>query len=417
MSRLWRAGARFGWALSMTGVSAVGRRLSGRDDAFDHAGRSVQRALAVDAVPDPPPTAPRAWPAPEDWFASDASRAAWQRAERGLVDGATELLASARAVLPTAGAPARAVCAWEQKLMAYGTFRRAATIAPARPFAERLAIACKAPVAERLWLIEGLGYDHVTRGDDLPIGDHPAAALPTLHTGAGLARARRRLHDDLDASALARATLDDARRTPRPDLGEIRVETLGFAVRLLAPDRIATLEDALGAAVRIGAPAPEASAALTLPVARALLWHGIGRAAYFARDRAVTPEALRRLAAASATPKAAAANAVAGLAWAAAMVHLLAPSPAPQVIDDALRAWRVAPADHAAIADGVASASLLWLQGVGETAAYRALADPRGRRWRTLVSEPVAHARAQHRDDALARPGTLYRFAGRGGAP
>jgi hypothetical protein len=457
MSRLLRSGLRFGWALSMSGAEGLARVLGGEPMVGeDGVARDLERRWR-EAPEDGAPSSDErpsigSWPSIESWLAPGRSREEWLGVERRLVDGAHELAATARVLLPskTGRLAARAS---ESQLAAYGHFRRAATLAPEAPLAERIESASTVGDPEALWLYEGLGYDHAERhlaadarnGTDPHPGaapralpaDLPTAALATLHTGVGLSLARRRLDrsDELEledratgpgeaAAELLRRTLDDGADLAAPGCGGIFVETLGFAVRLLRPACLPALDRALDHALVD----PEGR----FPGhTRSLFWHGVGRATCFAPHHLVPGlaslhGAVDRLRAevrqVAVEPGTVLDDALAGLAWAVGLVQV----PAPEVLASALHAWSrqgggLDDRERRAIVDGLVSMGLLWWQGSGglggssPSAAHRDFFRPRDPLWTEWVSEPMARALARAQDGpGSIPPDSLYRFADRG---
>ena len=177
---------------------------------------------------------------------------------------------------------------------------------------------------ESVWAAEGLGY-HVSTGRlrdarsrSLLAGARsalPSWSLIPLHAGMGSA-----LADDLMGQAGANGThLGDAvarfadwcAANTEPAYCDIVVEALGFVIRGMFEDMLPQVDRAVRAA---------------RPDATGLIWHGIGRAAYFAPSAALPLADTRRriLQELLTTPRddAGRTNAVAGFAWAATLVNL-----------------------------------------------------------------------------------------------
>lgn len=452
---LLRSGLRFGWALSLSGAEGLARVVGGEpafgdDGVAEDLARQWRSALGEPASSDGNRNPGEGWPSIESWLAPGPARQEWLGIERRLVDGVHEMAATARVLLPSKGGRL-ALRALENQLAAYGHFRRAATLAPGAPLVDRLALASEADGLDALWLYEGLGYDHAERnlclerpGPEEPRSlpaDLPTACLATLHTGVGLSLARRRLDRShvLDpaeepsdgnpadhGAELLRRTLDDGAHLAAPGCGGIFVETLGFATRLLRPAWLPILDRALA---RPSEPLPEG--------ARALFWHGVGRATSFG-PRHLVPgldslhgalDGLQAdMAAVGADSPDVRANALAGLAWAVALVQV----PEPAVLASTLDAWNRALDgpdgdrwERRAIVDGIVSMGLLWWQGSGGEAgsgpgtAQRDFFRPRDPLWTDWVSTPMERALVEAAGVGAGSipPEALYRFADRGSPP
>jgi hypothetical protein len=338
------------------------------------------------------------------------------------------------AVAPTPGMR----LAWRElanKLAAYELYRSAAELLPRRVAGAPLADAARAALAlgprRSPWVLEGLAFARAetawqSSGEAGPEGlltgsgaaELPAAALLPLHTGAGLALARRALAGL--GSAPADAELVRAlerfsalcRANARPGYLEAALEAVGLVARTLYPHLVARLARAARAVEAV----PGASGPVDL---EALLWHGAGRGLYFAPAHVlpVFDPALRALRAAASEPedRAGRANAVAGVAWALALVNLHDP----EVLAAVLNGLDEARADPEAFADGVASALALRFDVTGRDAdleaflAYRPAcgACRRAALWERLVRRPAERALARRHPDLRGRGalGELFR--------
>ena len=185
------------------------------------------------------------------------------------------------------------------------------------------------------------------------------------HTGFGLGLAthhfeglRGRVSDARLRDAIDRF-LADSHRLSQPGYEGAVVEGLGLMVQLSHPGLLLRVDEVLAArSARI----------------QSLFWHGVGRGLYF-DSREMAPAASGRWRAAeralSLPPDdQAQRNAIAGLAWATALVNFCEP----EIIAGRLRDPLLWQAGDAA-ANGVASVSLLWLHAVGEDLLLRAFRD------------------------------------------
>jgi hypothetical protein len=324
---------------------------------------------------------------------------------------------------------------------------------------------------QAVWVTEGLGYAHAAgalRAAEDPrhlLSGEPALGLPAralvaLHAGMGLAFAERSLAPLAAPGGLpSLASLWPLRplsnlwplQTPRTAPGsatappgeagegstltaaldrfsslcrdnamsgyeDVAREALGLVARNLHPGHVAPIAERLAAsAARAGSDAPLAE----------LFWHGVGRGAYFALDHSLpwappwlpeggtTRRALAGLAQ-SAPGQVARNNALAGFAWALALVNIRRP----EVVESLLAhldggGWssgagygepRTASEESpaGACASGIAAAILVWHGTAGDDAwLTRFLAhapDPADRLaaalWRRRVQEPCEAALA-----------------------
>lgn len=218
-----------------------------------------------------------------------------------------------------------------------------------------------------VWATEGVGHYYVYQvaaSDRLPhstLSDAinvPAENLIPLHTGMGLALAEVSLNRHSAPEALADAFVQLCRRNSRHEYWPAAMEALGLVVRNLRPELIAPLDQLF------------ASGHDDL---RAYFWHGIGRGHYFAVVNSLprwnapgqgfemclqSPHELGKL------------NALSGFAWAMTLVNLRHP--------EIIASWL----DHYgamitsdAVANGIASALLIWAFSASDDHLIRALAQ------------------------------------------
>jgi len=322
--------------------------------------------------------------------------------------------------------------AWRElanKLTAYELYRSAEELLPGTAAGAPLAEAARAALAlgprRSPWVLEGLAFARAEAahgptgrppGEAGPEGlltgagtaELPAAALLPLHTGAGLALARRALAGLGSAPAdaeLARALERFAalcRGHARPGYLDAALEAVGLVARTLYPHLVRRLARAARAVD-----------------AEPLFWHGAGRGLYFAPAHVlpVFDPALRALRAAASEPEdgSGRANAVAGVAWALTLVNLHDP----EVLAAVLEGLEEARVDPEAFADGVASALALRFDVTGRDAdleaflAYRPAcgACRRAALWERLVRRPAEDALARRHPDLRGRGalGELFR--------
>ncbi|MEM7351502.1 MAG: hypothetical protein AAF657_11890 [Acidobacteriota bacterium] len=248
----------------------------------------------------------------------------------------------------------------------------------------------------RLWLTEGLGFAyaetawHTGRPDQLlrleGLDRLPEECLIPLHTGMGLALARHTLPDLLAASTqripgelgrFARLCENNA----RDGFALAVFEALGLMVRQLAPERVTEIDAALAA--------DEASGR------RGAFWHGLGRGLYFVVSQVFPGSTGRAVAKVrqEASSDLARLNALSGLAWALTLVNFRQP----QVLEDFLVEQSFGDEEGAAVAAGIAAATLLWRDAAGEDSyleAFRAHQPPAAHAeiWQRWVNQPCAAA-------------------------
>ncbi|HSM51576.1 MAG TPA: hypothetical protein VLA75_09260, partial [Thermoanaerobaculia bacterium] len=334
------------------------------------------------------------------------------------------------AVAPTPGMR----LAWRElanKLAAYELYRSAEECLPRGVAGGPLADAARSALAlgprRSPWVLEGIAFARaetvagsISEAGSVPAeagsgglltgsaaGELPAASLLPLHTGAGLAWARRALAGLGSAPAdgeLARALerfVAFCRAHARPGYLEASLEAVGLVARTLYPHLVARLARA--------ARGIDAGADL-----EALLWHGAGRGLYFtpAHVLPVFDPALRALRAAASEPEdgSGRANAVAGVAWAITLVNLHDPEVLAGLLDGL---GGIAPEGAApeAFADGVASALVLRFDVTGRDPeleaflAYRPAcgACRRAALWERLVRRPAERALARRHPELRGR--------------
>lgn len=221
-----------------------------------------------------------------------------------------------------------------------------------------------------LWRREGKGY---LSGLAASRGREDAASaresglsrhdLITHHTGLGLGLAVGHLARVGRRSSVAAAEvragvgrfIEGCRRLSYPGYEEMSIEALGLTVELRCPGLRGVVEEAVRDLE---------------PSYCSLFWHGVGRGIYF-NPADLAPRRDARwgaLGKALAAPDAREArlNAVAGVAWALALVNIRHP---------ATVAWRLGsemtPDTQDAAANGVASATVLWRDTVGDETVLR----------------------------------------------
>jgi hypothetical protein len=251
-----------------------------------------------------------------------------------------------------------------------------------------------------LWAMEGLGYAGARAAGTVAwpprgqfagdrAGGLPARAEVPLSTGSALAMAECLLADlergeGPDQDLVAR-WFERCRDGRRPGFGELAVEALGLVARTLDPCRLERLDELLAA---VG------------PTLTEYLWHGAGRGLYFAPMQLAPWSGACRRAFAKARGEpprdSGRRNAVAGLAWAVTLVNVRSP----EVAATSLAGCDEDPGVEEAIANGAASALLVWRQWAGEDpllARFLAHQPPdaeRARRWRRRVLGPCRAALA-----------------------
>lgn len=264
------------------------------------------------------------------------------------------------------------------------------------------------PRGRRLWVMEGLGYataETAWDGGEPPrelfaggrLDGVPEAGWLPLHTGLGLSLARRELprfdsrRRDAEIASAAERFAQLCASNARPGYKKAVYEALGLVLCQLDPAALEAVDRQLLERDRESA---------------ALLWHGAGRGLYFtasqiwpgalpqafARARRDAPHALARR------------NALAGLAWAVTLVSFRQPEILASLVERHVHGWTAD--DEAALAHGISSASLFWLDaaagGDEEERGFRSFREHRpadaelGRRWERLVTAPCEAARERY---------------------
>lgn len=228
----------------------------------------------------------------------------------------------------------------------------------------------------RLWAVEGTAFGwaraRLRRGGgptalETALAVAPRRLLLPLHTGVGMALAWQRLGR---APSAVSGIVALGRRIARPGCAAAVVEPLGFVTRVLRPRGLPAL------------------AAAAPPEWRPALWHGGGRGIYF------SPAALRPGVGAAAfargvedspagVPRDAA---LAGVAWALTLVHLLRPRLVALVLEE--QEQQFTGSEWRAVLGGVAGALVVWTSVYGEDGVWRAFL--------AAVPAAVEHYRRQH---------------------
>jgi hypothetical protein len=210
----------------------------------------------------------------------------------------------------------------------------------------------------RMWTMEGLGYHYAQlalRADPHPqnlltadsLGGLPPNCLLPLHTGTGLALAEEALRRA--GAAGLRAALDQLHQSCTLNTGasyaEVVFEPLGLVAVTIYPNLVAEIGRELGSF----------GGGLA-----AYYWHGAGRGLYFTPFHFVPGASARRraIAAALSIPDTLEGqqNAMAGLAWAMALVNVRQP----EILDHILRVHQEQIQLSDAFANGVRSAMKVW---------------------------------------------------------
>ena len=255
--------------------------------------------------------------------------------------------------------------------------------------------AARLPPPSSVWAAEGLGY-HVTAaslrsgppGNLLAGCDRvlPSWSLIPLHAGMGSALAACVLEEGV----AQRAPLDEAMArfarwcgaNAQPGYADIAIEALGFVGRGMYEDTVPQL-DRLVRAVR--------------PDMSRLLWHGIGRAAYFAPSAALPLADTRRRSlqdlVTAARQDSDRMNAIAGFAWATTLVNLRDLEVLESCAVDAMRLGLEVP-----FARGIHDALEVWRRcapGDESLSAFRShapVAPDRREAWRRLMRAAAPRA-------------------------
>jgi hypothetical protein len=246
-----------------------------------------------------------------------------------------------------------------------------------------------------VWAAEGIGY-HVTTaslrsgppGNLLAGCDRvlPSWASIPLHAGMGSALGACVLEEGMAQPAaldhaVARFT-QWCRATAEPAYADIAIEALGFVGRRMFEDTVPQLDRLVRAA---------------RPDMARLLWHGVGRAAYFAPSTALPLADTRRRSlqdlVTAARHDSDRTNAIAGFAWAMALVNLRDLEVLESYAVDAVRLGLEVP-----FARGIHDALEVWRRcapGDASLAAFRAhdpSAPDRREAWRRLTHAAAPRA-------------------------
>ena len=330
------------------------------------------------------------------------------------------------AELLSAALPAPSRATWQEvrnKLEAFEHFQFVDQILDFRGLSRRASdLRDRVEAAERcgpfmtLWLTEGLGYafaeaawqageprDLLRRSS---LDELPAESLIPLHTGMGLSLARRLLPDlDPPSPAAVSAALERYERLCRSNARDgfalASYEALGLIVRHLAGEAVGEIDRALA---RAGDGEKH----------RGAFWHGLGRGLYFVVTQTLPGSTGRAVAKArrEAPDAAARLNALAGLAWAVALVNFRQPEVLERFLED--QQFRGAEGD--AVAHGIASAFLLWADAAGRETFFEAFRHHRpgagaAELWRRRVSEPCEQALERwHEIKRGAGPGEIFQY-------
>jgi len=255
----------------------------------------------------------------------------------------------------------------------------------------------------RLWATEGLGYAHAEaawEGAEAPrdllrrseLAELPARALISLHTGAGLGLARRMLPaveshlSAVDIGAGVERFAEICEQNARPGYAEAMFEALGLIARNLDADTMPEIDRQLR---RV---APERVATF---------WHGVGRGLYFTASQVLVPGSTwRAVEKARREPphELGRLNALAGLAWAFALINVRHPEIPEGFLHD--HGADLKPAESEAFAHGTAAAIVVWHEFAGrDDHLDRFLSHrpersetERAQRWDRLVTTPCDQA-------------------------
>lgn len=431
-----RSTLRFSWAISLFGlqqamrmISALssGRPLDAVAEAFEALNRAATEGLrfGVDSVRAAGATLGEPVVELPLSVAGTDSGDGTRRLLRGTLKALQEGVDTLRVISPNADTQT-ACREFINKLEAFEHFQYAYAILAIEkrslPIAERVVRVARLDAYRGVWVMEGLGYAFAEEaweeGEDPPrsllnepqIDALPRASWIPLHTGMGLLLARRTLgrggESDLetDGRERVRRFVELCDRNSRPGYADATFEALGLVVRNLHPRSLDTVDRLLAEGA---------------PRRRAVFWHGAGRALYFNLSQSLSGadvlwrglEKTRR----EAPDRDGRLNALAGLAWALALVNLRHP----RVVEVFLRdyAERLDEEERLAFSNGVASATTLWFDAVGRDPYLEAFCDhlPRAGElrslWRRMIQEPCetsfeAYPTLLEEDG----PGRLFRF-------
>jgi hypothetical protein len=316
--------------------------------------------------------------------------------------------------------------AWQElqrKLRAFVLFEHVDTALDLPPLADvslSMMVARAAALGPHLavWATEGLGHYYAERAwagappqrllNDERTSELPAWSLIPLHTGMGLSVANRVLAQLGPAcasseigSALARF-VNLCRDNARVGYAEAAVEALGLVARNLYPQLVMLIDEHL---------------ATSDEELLAYFWHGVGRAIYFAPTNFLPCADARRRAVESALDEPphelGRRNALAGLAWALALVNL----EQPEIIETVLRQEGERLTGSDAFANGIGSALAVWQDAAPDDPALAAFlrhqpAVDVAEQWRRHVQLPAVEALQQVYPafKAQQRLGELFRY-------
>jgi hypothetical protein len=310
----------------------------------------------------------------------------------------------------------------QNKLEAFEHFRFATTFirdSDDPPLGEQVLRAGELPTYRRIWVVEGLGYAHGERADDIdsrpPLLDPPWVQgvtdghLLPLSTGMGLALARRALVTE--GSGDVAPTISDGvsrfarlcARHARPGYEDAVFEGLGLIARGLRPEELTEIDAYLAA---------------NDPARVATLWHGVGRGMFFAPTQTLPGAASlwiaverTRLEAPHDTGRR---NALAGLAWATTLVHIRHP----RILESFVTTYgeRLGDDEQSVFASGVSCACVLWSIASGYERHLAGLHTHRpatGRKiWERLVTRAIDEVEARRQAViASGAPGALFRHS------
>lgn len=252
-----------------------------------------------------------------------------------------------------------------------------------------------------LWALEGLGYaaaDHALEQDagrgELRLGREverlaPASWIP-VHTGIGLSLASDVLEaldpgcSEAQLQTTLRRLIDLCRANSQGSYHLYALEALGFVSRNLHPHLLAPIDRQLQ---------------LIDIDLRTLLWHGVGRACYFAPSQLPTGpiSTALELCDRDSPDERARTSSVSGLAWAVTLVNIRHPV----VLESFVRLHhRRLQRSRDAVASGVASAISTWrtvhgsdrLLGAYVRTAPSSLSGAAATAWREMVQLPCSAA-------------------------
>lgn len=286
------------------------------------------------------------------------------------------------------------------KLFAFGDFQYVESrlgLGSDRPLSMRIERASALGPYPGLWALEGLGFAHAesawrTAAPSqalLAATSYPPHATVPLHTGMGISIAMRTLGeiDTRGSERVLRGAVEEHLALCETHAAEgctrMSFEALGLVVRHLHPHLLQPVDHLLRAIDEelVG-----------------YFWHGVGRALYFLPSHVLPASDAwgRALVKARSEPRHALgrANALAGFAWALALVNVRHP----EILERFLARQRTSADDERrAVANGVSSALVVWHGVNGRESILERLLVHRPEpaqmaTWEELVSEPVTAA-------------------------